>query len=155
MRGEEARGPLASGLGKAPYLLQDGQFAPVIDLRPGKGQRVWVAFGGSTERSAPEIAQRVALELPVAARKRGTETSCEAAEPKAGERRSAQAGTGAKIPEQREAQEARAPGAAETAEAAEIAKEARAPEAAEIAETVKEAKAPGAAEAAEQEAQRE
>ncbi len=65
LREEAARAPVASGVGEPPRRLRDGEFAPPIRLTPGKKETVWIAFGGFAERSAPQLAEVVVLELPV------------------------------------------------------------------------------------------
>lgn len=69
-----ALGPMASGQGEPPSLLQDGEFASVITLKPNRPQRVWVAFGGFQRRAAPEMAQRIELSLAISAKTETTRT---------------------------------------------------------------------------------
>ncbi|HKP60055.1 MAG TPA: hypothetical protein VJV78_25195 [Polyangiales bacterium] len=60
----DERYPIATGIGQPPARLQDGEFAPRLDLRGGQFVRAWVAFGNFPERANREIPERIALDLP-------------------------------------------------------------------------------------------
>jgi hypothetical protein len=62
------RSALASGIGQAPAMLSDGEFAPPLQLEPHAHRRVWVAFGEFGPRAHRELPENVVLELPTGQR---------------------------------------------------------------------------------------
>lgn len=54
---------IASGVGEPPHLLDDGETAGLLSLRPDAPVRAWVAFGELPSRRTRELPERVELHL--------------------------------------------------------------------------------------------
>jgi hypothetical protein len=61
---ESTHRALATGVGQPPRMLEDGVFAPSLELVGGQHLRAWVAFGEFAPRAQRELPERIELALP-------------------------------------------------------------------------------------------